>query len=166
MATGQAVDLALLDEALAPLQGLRLCGDHGPVLIPLLEQAQALYGYLPLEVMARIAERLGIPLGKVYSVATFYAELHVEHCGRHVLQVCDGLSCYLGHGAYPLLHHLSARLHVHAGDTTADGRFTLEAVQCLACCAGAPAMRVDDHLYEHLTPDRTNAILARLQHEA
>ncbi len=157
---GQGVDLALLDQAMAE------CAGHGPALIPLLEKAQALYGYLPLEVVQFIAERLGIPPGKVYSVATFYAELHVVHGGRHLLQVCDGLTCYLSHGAHPLLDHLSARLDVRPGETTADGRFTLEAVQCLACCDGAPAMRVDHHLYEHLTVARTDAILARLEYEA
>ncbi len=153
-------DLSLLDEAMAGCQG------QNTILLPILEQAQELYGYLSLEVLQHIASRLAIPVGKVYGVATFYTELRVRRAGRHVLQVCDGLSCYLSGGGSRLLPYLSCRLGIGPGGTTSDGCFTLETVQCLACCDEAPAMRVGERLYQHLTTARVEAILEELQAEA
>ena len=86
--------------------------------------------------------------------------------GRYVIQVCDGLSCYLNDGAEKVVDYLSEKLGIHPGETSPDGRFTLETVQCLASCGTAPAMRVNDQLYENLTAGAIDAVIERLMGEA
>ena len=85
--------------------------------------------------------------------------------GRHVIQVCEGISCYLNDGAERVVDYVSAKLGIKPGETTRDGRFTLETVQCLASCGTAPAMRVNDQLYENLSPASIDDILERLMGE-
>jgi NADH-quinone oxidoreductase subunit E len=82
--------------------------------------------------------------------------------GKYRLQVCEGLSCYLVGGAETIIDHLSHRLGLEPGGTTPDGRFTLEVVQCLAACGTAPALRINDDLYENLTPERIDDLLDKL----
>lgn len=82
--------------------------------------------------------------------------------GKYCIQVCEGLSCYLVGGADPILNHISQRLKIKPGETTPDGKFSIEVVQCLAACGTAPAIRINDELYEQVTPERIDAILAEL----
>jgi NADH-quinone oxidoreductase subunit E len=123
-------------------------------------------GYLTKETVARVAHRLGLTLNQVYSTASFYTLFRTEPVGRYVIQVCDGLSCYLSRGANTVVGYISAKLGIGPGETTTDGRFSLETVQCLASCGTAPAMRINDQLYEHLTPASIDEILERLMGEA
>ena len=102
----------------------------------------------------------------MYSTASFYTLFRTEPVGRYVIQVCDGLSCYLCDGAERIAGYVGEKArHLAPGETSADGRFTLEMVQCLASCGTAPAMRVNDQLYENLTPAGIDAILERLMGE-
>ncbi len=134
METG--LDLALLDDALDTY-----AGQQG-ALIPLLQRAQALYGYLPPEVLQYIADRLDISLGKVYGVATFYAQFYLERRGRHVLRLCDGTACHVK-GAPALMTAVEDEYGVGADGTTPDGELTVEIVYCMGSCALAPVVVVD-----------------------
>jgi NADH-quinone oxidoreductase subunit E len=127
--------------------------------------AQDQKGYLTEEAVKQVAKRLGVTVGEVYSTASFYTLFRMEPVGRHVIQVCEGLSCWLNDGAERVADYVSAKLGIGPGETTKDGRFTLETVQCLASCGTAPAMRVNDQLYENLTPASIDDILERLMGE-
>jgi NADH-quinone oxidoreductase E subunit len=135
------------------------------MLLAALYVAQEQQGYLTQESISRVAKRLNLNPGQVYSIASFYTLFRTEPAGRYVIQVCDGLSCYLCDGADKVADYISAKLGIRPGETSADGRFTVEKVQCLASCGTAPAMRVNDQLYENLTPATLDAILERLMGE-
>ena len=135
------------------------------VLLAALYIAQEQQGYLSKDAIERVAKRLGLRAGDVYSTASFYTLFRTEPVGRYLIQVCDGLSCYLSDGAGRVADYVGTKLNLRAGETSPDGRFTLEMVQCLASCGTAPAMRVNDQLYENLTPATIDAILERLMGE-
>jgi NADH-quinone oxidoreductase E subunit len=135
------------------------------MLLAALYIAQEQEGYLTREAIRRVARRLGLTPGQVYSTASFYSLFRTAPVGRYVIQVCDGLSCYLSDGADKVADYISAKLGIQPGETSADGRLTLEKVQCLASCGTAPAMRVNDQLYENLTPATIDAVLERLMGE-
>ena len=135
------------------------------MLLAALYIAQEQKGYLTPEAIRRVARRLALSPGEVQSAASFYTLFRTEPVGRYVIQVCSGLSCYLADGAERVADYISAKLGIAPGETTPDGRFTIETVQCLASCGTAPAMRVNDQLYENLTPASIDAILERLQGE-
>lgn len=124
--------------------------------------AQEQYGWLSPEAIQRVADRLGLSTGQVKSTASFYTMFKLAPKGRYCIQVCEGLSCYLVGGAEPILNHISQRLKIRPGETTRDGKFSIEIVQCLAVCGTAPAIRINDELYEQVTPERIDAILADL----
>jgi len=125
--------------------------------------AQEQYGYLSAEAIQRVAQRLGMAAGEVYETATFYSMYREEPVGRYVIQVCEGLSCHLADGAERLIGYLQDKLGIAPGETTSDGLFSLQSVQCLAACGSSPAMRVNDTLYENLTFDRVDMILDELR---
>jgi len=127
--------------------------------------AQEQRGYLTKDAIHQVAQRLGLTDGEVYSTASFYTLFRMEPIGRYVIQVCEGLSCYLNDGAERVVEYVSAKLGINPGQTTADGRFSLQTVQCLASCGTAPAMRVNEQLYENLTPASIDEILERLMGE-
>ena len=128
--------------------------------------AQEQEGYLTPEALKRIAGRLRVPESEVFSTASFYTLFRTEPVGRYVVQVCTGLSCYLMDGAERLVDYLERKLGVKAGETTPDGLFTLETVQCLASCGTAPAMRVNDELYENLTTEKVDMLVDQLRERA
>ena len=136
VATGEALDLAPMESAFAQYEG------EAGALIPLLQKAQEIYGYLPPEVLQHIADRLDISLGKVYAVATFYAQFYLERRGRHILKVCDGTACHVK-GTSVLLTALKDRYHTDPGETSQDGELTVEVVYCLGSCALAPVTVLD-----------------------
>ncbi len=128
-------------------------------LIPLLQEAQEIYGYLPGEVMRRIAAELKIPYSKVFGVATFYAQFHLKPRGRNVIRVCQGTACHVRGGA-AIYKQVRESLALPAGeDTTADLRFTLETVACIGACGLAPVLSVNDDTYGRLVPEQINDIL-------
>jgi len=130
-------------------------------MLPALQLAQRILGWLPPEVLELVAARLDVPAARVREVATFYSMLRPSPCGRHVVEVCTNLSCSL-RGAETLLAHLEAKLGVRAGATTDDKRVTLREAECLASCGTAPCLVVDEELHENLTPEKVDRLLARL----
>jgi NADH:ubiquinone oxidoreductase subunit E len=151
--TNDVVDLSLLDELFVRHQG------QAGALIAILQEAQSIYGYLPVEVMQQIADRLGMSLGKVYSVATFYAQFYLERRGRHVLKLCDGTACHVK-GTPLLATAVEENMHVKPGETSDDGELTVEIVYCLGSCALAPIAVLDDQVMGRMRPD---ALLRRMK---
>lgn len=124
--------------------------------------AQRERGWLNDETLQYVARRLEIPVIRVAEVATFYSMYELAPVGRHKISLCTNISCML-RGSDKIKQHLEARLGIRPGETTADGRFTLKEVECLAACCGAPMMQVDDDYYENLTPDRVDEILDTME---
>jgi NADH-quinone oxidoreductase subunit E len=140
------IDLALMDEVFD-----KYAGQPG-TLIPILQAAQAAYGYLPVEVLKLIADRLGVSLGKVYGVATFYAQFYLERRGRHILKLCDGTACHVK-GAPILRTAVEEEFNIQAGETTDDGELTVEIVYCLGSCALAPVAVLDEQVVGRVRKD-------------
>lgn len=124
--------------------------------------AQEQYGWLSPEAVQRVADRLNLTAGQVYSTASFYTMFRLQPQGQYRIQVCEGLSCYLVGGAEPVIDYVSERLKIKPGETTQDGKFTLEIVQCLAACDVAPAIKINDELYANITGERIDEILSEL----
>ena len=120
-------------------------------------------GYLTEQGMRDVAELLELRPHAVYDVATFYTMYHLRPKGDYLLQVCRTLPCALS-GAESLVAHLEKRLGIRDGETTADGKFTLVTVECLAACGGAPAMQVNDDYYESLTLERVDELIEQWKH--
>ncbi|MFW6196186.1 MAG: NADH-quinone oxidoreductase subunit NuoE [Thermoplasmatota archaeon] len=127
-------------------------------LIPILQESQEKFGYLPREVMEMIAEYLGLPISKVYGVATFYAQFRFEPLGDHVIKACHGTACHVK-GAEKITETIENELDIETGETTDDGTFTLERVACLGCCSLAPVIMVDDTAHGNLTRDKVRDVL-------
>ncbi|MBN1313330.1 MAG: NAD(P)H-dependent oxidoreductase subunit E [Anaerolineae bacterium] len=121
--------------------------------------AQEQYGWLSPEAIQRVADRLHISAGKVQSTASFYTMFRLEPGGKYHIQVCEGVSCYLAGGAEPLINHVSKRLKIKPGETTPDGKFSLEVVECLATCGSGPAIRINDETYEYVTVEKIDELL-------
>lgn len=120
-------------------------------------------GWLSTALMDAVAEYLELPKTAVYEVATFYKMYDLKPVGRHKISVCNSISCMLN-GSEKILKHLERSLEVKPGETTSDGLFTLKEVECLAACACAPVMQVDDRDYhENLTPEKIDAILDKIK---
>jgi NADH-quinone oxidoreductase subunit E len=134
-----AIDLALLDPIFEKYR------DQKGALIPILQNAQGVFGYLPKEVLKTIADHLGISLSKVYGVTTFYSQFYLERRGRHVLKLCDGTACHVK-GTPVLLTAVEEEYGIGPGDTTEDGELTIEVVYCLGSCALAPVAVLDDEV--------------------
>jgi NADH-quinone oxidoreductase subunit E len=128
--------------------------------IEALRTVQRTRGYVSDETLAEVADFLGMPCADLEAVATFYNLIFRRPVGRHVIFLCDSVSCWLT-GENPLLESLALRLGILLGQTTRDRRFTLLPIQCLGACDGAPAMMVDEELHTNVTPESLNAILAR-----
>lgn len=133
------------------------------MLLTALYVAEQLHGYLSPEAIERVGQRLGMTPREVYEAASFYSMYKWKPTGRHVIQVCEGLSCHLAGGAERLADYLKQSLGIEMGETTADGLFTLQTVQCLAACGSSPVMRINDTLYENLTFDQVDMILDELR---
>lgn len=131
-------------------------------LIEVLHQAQDLIGYLPKQVLIAIAEGLGVSLSEVYSVVSFYAHFTTKPKGKYQISVCKGTACYVK-GAPEILERLEKELGVKAGDSTDDGKFSLEVVRCLGACGLAPVMMVNKRTHGLLRPDKAVAVLQSYQ---
>ena len=132
-------------------------------LMPIMQRAQDIFGYLPEDVQNIIAKGLDIPVSDVYGVATFYAQFNLEPKGKYIISVCLGTACYVK-GAQLVLDELEKVLGVPAGSTTPDGLFTLNATRCLGACGLAPVIMVNDDVYGRLTPDQIAGIIEKYRH--
>jgi NADH:ubiquinone oxidoreductase subunit E len=119
------------------------------ITMPVLQEAQNIFGYLPLEVQKFISEKIQVPVAELYGVSTFYSQFNLTPKGKHKVSVCLGTACYVK-GAQAVLDKCAEALDVEAGGTTPDGLFTLEATRCLGCCGLAPVMMIDDDVYAQL----------------
>ena len=130
-------------------------------LIPILHEAQATAGYLKPETIEWVAEYLGLSAAEVMSVASFYDMFNLERVGKHMISVCQNLSCSLL-GADRLIRHLESRLGIRMGETTPDGLITLKRMECLASCGTAPTIQIDGIYYERMTSQRLDELLDKL----
>ena len=131
----------------------------GPgILIPVLQRAQETFGYLSSDTLKGISKGLDIPLSDVYGVVTFYSQFRLKPSGKHIIKVCHGTACHVG-GSEGISEALEDELKVSHGDTTSDGKFTLERVACLGCCSLAPCIMIDNETYGRLTPDKAREIV-------
>lgn len=124
--------------------------------------AQREKGWLSDETLQYVARRLEIPAIRAVEVASFYSMYDLKPVGRHKISLCTNISCMLRDSG-AMVEHLENKLGIKLGQTTQDGKFTLKEVECLAACAGAPMMQVDDHYYENLTPARIDEILEGME---
>jgi NADH-quinone oxidoreductase subunit E len=131
-------------------------------LIPLLHLAQEQDGYLTEDAMEHVAELVGVTSAQVLGTASFYEMFKREPVGDYVVNVCTNISCML-RGGEDLLEHLEARLGIHAGSTTPDGKFTLEDVECIAACTEAPCMQVNYRYFHRVTHDQVDELLEDLR---
>ena len=125
--------------------------DPGAVM-PVLQEAQGIYGYLPIEVQKMVAEGLGVPLEEVYGVSTFYSQFALSPKGKYNISVCLGTACYVK-GSGDSLNKLSELLGIDAEECTPDGEFSLTACRCIGACGLAPVITVNDDVYGRLTVD-------------
>ena len=131
-------------------------------LIPILQEVQSMYNYLPKDVLEYVAEQTKIPVSEIYGVVTFYSLFHLNPRGRNVIRVCQGTACHV-RGGKTILQKLEKELGIKAGETTPDLRFTLETVACIGACGLAPVMQINDDTHGRLTPEKVPAILKRYE---
>ena len=155
--------LAFSPEQLAEVRRLQsLYPDKRGALLPVLHMAQDTFGHVSLDTEVYVAGLFDLSPAHVHEVVTFYTLYFQAPRGRHVVAVCHNLSCHLA-GAPEILAHVKRRLGIEAGETTPDGRITLQAVECLCACEAAPMMQVDDRYELNLTPERVDTILEGLR---
>ena len=136
--------------------------DDKSQLMKVMQDAQEIYGYLPLEVQSMISEGMDIPLEKIYGVATFYAQFSLSPKGKYNISICLGTACYVK-GAGDLMDKFSEKLGIGADECTADGKFSLTACRCIGACGLAPVLTVNEDVYGRLVVDDVDGILAKYQ---
>lgn len=134
-------------------------GQHG-VLIQVLHQAQEVFGWLPEQVMIKVAEGIDVPLSEVYGVATFYSFFNIVPRGEHTIRVCLGTACYV-RGGKQILDQLQKELKTDVGGTTADRKFSLEINRCVGACGLAPVVTVGKDIYRRVKLDKIPGIVAK-----
>lgn len=134
--------------------------DQKGAVMPVLQEAQGIYGYLPVEVQTMIAEGLEVPLEEVFGVATFYSQFSLTPKGKYNISVCLGTACYVK-GAAQVLEKITAALGIEPEECTEDGKFSLTACRCIGACGLAPVMTINDDVYGRLVPDEIEGILAK-----
>ena len=133
-----------------------------PPIIAALKVVQAAHGnYLTDELMQAVAEYLDVPHVAVYEVATFYTMFHLKPVGKYVISVCNNISCSL-RGADKVIEQLQNRLNIKLGDTTDDGLYTIQTVECMAACGGAPMLEVNQTYFEDLNEEKIDQVLSNL----
>jgi len=130
-------------------------------IIPVLQKAQDIYGYLPKDVLQTISRRMRVPLSQVYGVATFYSQFYLTKRGRHIVRQCDGTACHV-RGSARIISVVERDLGISAGETTPDYRVTYEVVYCLGSCGLAPTAVIGDNVYGHLNPEKMIELVREL----
>jgi NADH-quinone oxidoreductase subunit E len=151
----EALDLGPLESILEESRG-RKGG-----LIPVLQRAQDIYGYLPAEVLDAISENMDVPLSRVYGVVTFYSQFYLTPRGRHIVRQCDGTACHV-RGAAKIISAVEQELGIRAGETTPDYRVTYEVVYCLGSCGLSPTAMVDGEVVARLVPEKMVGVVSSL----
>ncbi len=146
--------LIALDEVISRHKG------HRGSLIQCLHEAQEVIGYLPMEVQKKVADGLDIPIADVYSVVSFYALFSVQPKGEHEISVCLGTACYV-RGADSVLSEIQDEIGIKAGETSKDGKFSINVVRCMGACGLGPVISLDGQTYGRLKPDKIKPILEK-----
>lgn len=131
-------------------------------ILPVLQEAQEVYGYLPVEVQSMIAEGLGVPLEEVFGVSTFYSQFSLTPKGKYNISICLGTACYVK-GASAVLDKLTSVLGIQPEECTPDGKFSLTACRCIGACGLAPVLTVNNDVYGRMTPDEVVPILEKYE---
>jgi NADH:ubiquinone oxidoreductase subunit E len=152
------MDLARVDKIIEDYDG------QSSWLVMILQDIQEVYNYLPEPALRRVAAGLGLGLGHVFNVATFYSSFSLEERGKHLMRVCDGTACHL-RGAVNLRDEITRQMGIREGETTADKMFTLEVVACLGACALAPVMTVGPQYHGQMTVNNLRETLEAYRHE-
>ena len=151
-------DLTLLEPVFVEFEGDK----HA--LVTILQKAQEIYGYLPIDVVYRIAERQGVSPAKVLGVATFYSQFRLKPVGKNLILLCKGTACHVN-GADSIAAALQDELGIEDGGTTEDGLFSLKEVACLGCCSLSPVMMINETAYGSLTPQKARDIVRKIAAE-
>jgi NADH-quinone oxidoreductase subunit E len=154
--TKEGSDLSLLEPVLQEY------GNIPGSLITILQHAQEIYGYLPVDVMWHVAERTGVKPAKVLGVATFYTQFRLKPVGKYLIMLCQGTACHVN-GSELVLAAVKDELGIEDGGTTDDGLFSLKTVACLGCCSLSPVMMINEETYGTLTPDKAVKIIRELR---
>lgn len=152
----QNSDLSLIDPVLEKY------GNNSGNLITILQKAQEIYGYLPTDVIYKVAEQTGSTPAKVMGVATFYTQFRLKPVGKYLIMLCKGTACHVN-GADRIETALSEELGISDGETTDDGLFSIKNVACLGCCSLSPVMMINDETYGNLTPEKAVGIIRELK---
>ena len=152
-------DLSLLNDVMAKYKDVK------GSLITILQKAQEIYGYLPIDVIYYVAEQTGTTPARVMGVATFYTQFRLQPVGKYLIMLCQGTACHVN-GSQRIESAICEELKIKDGETTADGLFTLKNVACLGCCSLSPVMMIYDETYGSLTPDKAITILNELRAKA
>ncbi len=150
---------AKLDAVIAELRDVKGC------LMPIMQEAQNIYGYLPKEVQEMVALKLGVPAEEVYGVATFYSMFNLSPKGKYRISVCLGTACYVK-GSQAVLDKICEVLGIEPGECTPDGLFSIEACRCIGACGLAPVMMINDDVYGRLTPADVKGIIDQYREKA
>lgn len=134
--------------------------DTRGALIPILHEAQDLYGYLPVSVQKKISEGLNISLAEIYGVVTFYTQFSLKPKGKYKINVCLGTACYVK-GSGKILDKFKEKLGIGVGECTEDGKFSLDACRCIGACGLAPVITINEDVYGRLTEDDVEGILEK-----
>jgi NADH-quinone oxidoreductase subunit E len=146
MSQPETLDLAPLDEVIDEFAGAK------GALIPILQRAQEIFGYLPPEVLKHIAERTRTPLSQVYGVVTFYAQFYLTRRGKYIIRQCDGTACHV-RGAAKIIDAVQRELGLRPGETSPDYKYTFEVVYCLGSCGLSPVAVINEKVHGRLTPE-------------
>lgn len=136
--------------------------DDKGALMPVMQKAQDIYGYLPIEVQKIISDGMGIPMERIYGVATFYAQFALQPKGKYRISVCLGTACYVK-GSGKIYEKIQDILQIQGGECTLDGKFSLDACRCVGACGLAPVMMINDDVHGRLTPDQVQGILDKYE---
>ena len=144
------------------LDFIRAHSEDKGALMPVMQKAQEIYGYLPIEVQKMIAIAMDIPLEKIYGVSTFYSQFSLYPKGQYTISVCLGTACYVK-GSGDIFAKLQEKLGISGGQTTPDGKFTLLDCRCIGACGLAPVLTVNDKVYPGMTPDAAAELIRELR---
>lgn len=156
LASGENVDLRLLEGLVRKYSGKK------GIMIPVLQETQSIYGYIPGEAFKKLSVELELNLSDMYGVATFYAQFRLAPVGKYIIKVCHGTACHV-QNAGAITDALEEALKVADGETTEDGLFTLESVACLGCCSLAPVMMIKDDTYGKLTGKESVRVIKEIR---
>jgi len=130
--------------------------------IPALQEIQDAYGYIPPAAIERVAENIGVPSSEIYGIVTFYSQFRLDPVGENLIKVCHGTACHLS-GAERIAQAIAQATGAEEGESSRDGKFTVERVACLGCCSLAPCTMVNNEVHGRLTPESISKVVSQLQ---